>query len=280
MNNRVPKTINVKGELISLNRPFVMGILNITPDSFYEGSRCKTIDKALARAEQIIEEGGDIIDIGAYSSRPGADDILEEEELGRLKSVLPQIRERYPQTILSVDTFRSGVARYVVEECGVDIINDISGGEADGEMFKTIADLKVPYILMHMKGTPQTMQSKIIDTDIMVELISYFSRKIEELHLLGVSDIILDPGFGFAKSLEQNYNIVKNIADFAQFKLPLLVGVSRKSMIYTVLNSTPQESLAGTVALNAIALTKGADILRVHDVKECVETVKIFELSK
>lgn len=273
-------TINIRGELLSLNTPLVMGILNITPDSFYESSRCIDVSKALDRAEQIVREGGDIIDVGAYSSRPGADDVSEEEEIARLSSVLPIIREKFPQAIISVDTFRSRVARYAVEEYGADIINDISGGDGDEDMFKTIAELKVPYILMHMRGTPQTMQTKTDYSDIILELISYFSRKIEQLRLLGVSDVILDPGFGFAKSLEQNYNIIKNLADIAQFKLPLLVGVSRKSMIYTPLNTTPQESLAGTVALNTIALEKGADILRVHDVKECVETVKIFELSK
>ena len=273
-------TINIRGELLSLNTPLVMGILNITPDSFYESSRCIDVSKALDRAEQIVREGGDIIDVGAYSSRPGADDVSEEEEIARLSSVLPIIREKFPQAIISVDTFRSRVARYAVEEYGADIINDISGGDGDEDMFKTIAELKVPYILMHMRGTPQTMQTKTDYSDIILELISYFSRKIEQLRLLGVSDVILDPGFGFAKSLEQNYNIIKNLADIAQFKLPLLVGVSRKSMIYTPLNTTPQESLAGTVALNTIALEKGADILRVHDVKECVETVKIFDLSK
>lgn len=280
MSNTIVKTINIRGELLKLDTPLVVGILNITPDSFYENSRCIDVEKALERVTQIIEEGGDIIDIGAYSSRPGATDVSEEEELVRLKAVLPRIREKYPQAIISLDTFRSNVARYAVTECGVDIINDISGGEGDINMFKTIAELGVPYILMHMRGTPQTMQQNTDYDDVLVEIITYFSRKIEELRLLGVNDIILDPGFGFAKSLEQNYNIVKNIADIKQFKLPLLVGVSRKSMIYTPLCSTPEESLVGTVALNAIALTRGADILRVHDVKSCVETVKIFELSK
>lgn len=280
MNNIIPKTINIRGELVSLERPLVMGILNITPDSFYESSRCADLQKALDRAQQIIEEGADIIDVGAYSSRPGADDVTEEEEIARLRSVLPIIRERYPETIISVDTFRSNVARYAVEECGADIINDIMGGEGDEDMFKTIAQLKVPYILMHMRGTPQTMQQQTNYANILVEMIEYFSAKINALRLLGVNDIILDPGFGFAKSLEQNYNIVKNLADIAQFKLPLLVGISRKSMIYQPLNVSPAESLSGTIALNTIALAKGADILRVHDVKECVETVKIFELSK
>ena len=280
MNNTITKTINIRGRLVSLDTPLVMGILNITPDSFYESSRCIDTQKALQRAKQIIEEGGDIIDVGAYSSRPGAEDVSEEEEIARLRSVLPAIREQYPDAIISVDTFRSKVARYVVEECGADIINDIMGGEGDKDMFKTIAELKVPYILMHMRGTPQTMQEKTEYDNIMVEMIEYFSEKIEKLRLLGVCDVILDPGFGFAKSLEQNYNIVKNLSDIAQIKLPLLVGVSRKSMIYRPLNVSPTESLIGTVALNTLALTKGADILRVHDVKECVETIKIFELSK
>ena len=280
MNNTIIKTINIRGRLVSLDTPLVMGILNITPDSFYESSRCIDTQKALQRAKQIIEEGGDIIDVGAYSSRPGAEDVSEEEEIARLRSVLPAIREQYPDAIISVDTFRSKVARYVVEECGADIINDIMGGEGDKDMFKTIAELKVPYILMHMRGTPQTMQEKTEYDNIMVEMIEYFSEKIEKLRLLGVCDVILDPGFGFAKSLEQNYNIVKNLSDIAQIKLPLLVGVSRKSMIYRPLNVSPTESLIGTVALNTLALTKGADILRVHDVKECVETIKIFELSK
>lgn len=276
----MPKTINIRGELVSLEQPLVMGILNITPDSFYESSRNIEYNDALSRADQIIREGANIIDVGAYSSRSGADDISEDEEIERLKSVLPQIRERYPHAIISVDTFRSGVARYAVEECGVDIINDITGGEGDLDMFRTVAQLKVPYILMHMRGTPQTMQNETSYNNVIVDIIEYFSRKISELHLLGVNDIILDPGIGFAKSLEQNYNIIKNLADFAQFKLPLLVGVSRKSMIYKLFNTTPQEALPGTVALNTMALTKGANILRVHDVRECVETVRIFELSK
>lgn len=280
MNNTIPKTINIRGELVSLEHPLVMGILNITPDSFYDKSRNLEYNDALQRAEQIISEGADIIDVGAYSSRPGAQDISEEEEIERLKTVLPQIRERYPQTIISVDTFRSRVARYAVEECGVDIVNDITGGEGDDQMFSTIAHLKIPYILMHMRGTPQTMQNDTSYHNVMVDIIEYFSKKISELHQLGVNDIILDPGIGFAKSLEQNYNIIKNLADFAQFKLPLLVGVSRKSMIYKLFNTSPQEALPGTVALNTMALTKGANILRVHDVRECVETVRIFELSK
>ena len=280
MSNTEERTINIRGELISLKRPLVMGILNITPDSFYESSRCVDVSKAIERAGQIIEEGGDIIDVGAYSSRPGAEDVSEEEEIARLKSVLPIIREKYPKAIISVDTFRSSVARFAVAECGADIINDITGGEGDEKMFATVAELRVPYILMHMRGTPQTMQLQTDYDNIITDIIAYFSKKVDELHQLGVNDIVLDPGIGFAKSLEQNYNIIKNLTDIAQIKLPLLVGVSRKSMIYKLLNTTPSEALIGTVALNTMALTKGENILRVHDVKECVETVKIFELSK
>lgn len=273
-------TIQIKGRLISLDRPLVMGILNITPDSFYDASRCADVDLALKRADEIVEQGGDIIDIGAYSSRPGAEDVTEEEEIVRLRAVLPQIRAKYPQTIISVDTFRSAVAQYAVEECGADIINDITGGEGDDKMFSTIARLKVPYILMHMRGTPQTMQSMTDYDDIVADVITYFSTKITQLRAMGVSDIILDPGFGFAKNIEQNYNLIKKLSDIAQIKLPLLVGVSRKSMISKLLNTTPQNSLAGTIALNTIALMRGATILRVHDVRESVETVKIFESSK
>ena len=280
MSNTEERTINIRGELVSLKRPLVMGILNITPDSFYESSRCIDVSKAIERAGQIIEEGGDIIDVGAYSSRPGAEDVSEVEEIERLKSVLPIIREKYPNAIISVDTFRSSVARFAVVECGADIINDITGGEGDEKMFAAVAELRVPYILMHMRGTPQTMQLQTDYDNIITDIIAYFSKKVDELHQLGVNDIILDPGIGFAKSLEQNYNIIKNLTDIAQIKLPLLVGVSRKSMIYKLLNTSPSEALIGTVALNTMALTKGANILRVHDVKECVETVKIFELSK
>ena len=193
MSNTEERTINIRGELVSLKRPLVMGILNITPDSFYESSRCIDIPKAIERAGQIIEEGGDIIDVGAYSSRPGAEDVSEEEEIERLKSVLPIIREKYPNAIISVDTFRSGVARFAVSECGADIINDITGGEGDENMFAMVAELRVPYILMHMRGTPQTMQLQTDYDNIITDIIAYFSKKIDELHLLGVNDIILDP---------------------------------------------------------------------------------------
>lgn len=276
MNNSM--TLNIKGSLISLQRPLVMGILNITPDSFYAGCRSFDANTILKRADEIIAQGGDIIDVGAYSSRPGADDVCEEEEIRRLASALPHIREKHPEAIISVDTFRANVARYAIEECGAHIINDITAGEGDPLMFETIAKLNVPYVVMHMRGNPQTMQELTnYKGDITAEVITYFSEKIDTLRSMGVNDIILDPGFGFAKTLEQNYILMKNLGDIAQFKLPLLVGISRKSMIYKYLNSTPEESLIGTVALNSFALSKGANILRVHDVKECVDTIKIFE---
>ncbi|MBP3354211.1 MAG: dihydropteroate synthase [Bacteroidales bacterium] len=271
-------TLNIKGTLISLQRPLVMGILNITPDSFYGGCRCFEADAILRRADEIIAQGGDIIDVGAYSSRQGADDVSEEEEIRRLALALPLIREKYPETVISVDTFRANVARYAIEECGAHIINDITAGEGDPFMFETIAKLNVPYIVMHMRGNPQTMQELTnYKGDITTEVIAYFSEKINTLRSMGVNDIILDPGFGFAKTLEQNYILMKNLGDIAQFKLPLLVGISRKTMIYKYLNSTPEDSLPGTIALNSFALAKGANILRVHDVKECVDTIKIFE---
>lgn len=271
-------TLNIKGSLISLQRPLVMGILNITPDSFYEGCRSFDANAILRRADEIIAQGGDIIDVGAYSSRPGADDVSEAEEISRLALALPLIREKYPEAIISVDTFRANVARYAIEECGTHIINDITAGEGDPLMFETIAKLNVPYIVMHMRGNPQTMQELTnYKGDITTEVIAYFSEKIDTLRSMGVNDIILDPGFGFAKTLEQNYILMKNLGDIAQFKLPLLVGISRKSMIYKYLNSTPEDSLTGTVALNSFALTNGANILRVHDVKACVDTIKIFE---
>lgn len=268
-------TINIKGELVLLDKPLIMGILNITPDSFYTKSRYNETDTIAARAKEIVSEGGDIIDIGAYSSRPGAKDVSEEEELERLSKGLNIIRNIFPGIPISVDTFRATIAKEAVEKFGADIINDISGG-ADPEMFCTVAKLGVPYILMHMRGTPETMQNMTDYENITADMIKYFSGKIAALHKLGVNDVVLDPGFGFAKNLEDNYRLIKELGDFKPFGLPLLAGVSRKSMIYKLLGITPEESLNGTTALNMLALTKGADILRVHDVKECAEVVKIF----
>lgn len=271
-------TINANGQLIDLGTPQVMGILNVTPDSFYSGSRKQTETEIAERVEQILAEGGQMIDIGAYSSRPNADDVSTKEEMERLRRGLRILREKAPDAIVSVDTFRADVAKMCVEEYGVQIINDISGGELDKEMFSTVARLGVPYVLMHMKGTPQTMQEAPHYDDLMKEVLLYFAEKIQQLRDLGQKDIILDPGFGFAKTLEHNYELLSHLEALQIFELPILVGVSRKSMIYKLLGTTAQEALNGTTVLNTICLMKGcANILRVHDVKECVEAVKIYK---
>ncbi len=275
MNTPKQYTINVNGQLIDLSRPQVMGILNVTPDSFYSGSRKQTEWEIRERVEQIVNEGGQMIDIGAYSSRPGADDVSEEEEMRRLREGMKIVKELAPDMPASVDTFRANVAKMCVEELGVGIINDISGGELDKDMFKTVAKLGVPYILMHMKGTPQTMQQAPHYDDLMKEVMMYFAEKVQKLRDLGQKDIILDPGYGFAKTLDHNYQLLCQQEMLQVFDLPLLVGISRKSMIYRLLDTCPQEALNGTSVLNTIALQKGANILRVHDVKECVEVVKI-----
>lgn len=269
-------TINVSGTLIPLSTPKVMGILNVTPDSFFSGSRKQTEEEIRGRVSEIVSEGGDFIDIGAYSSRPGADDVSPEEEMNRLRTGMKIVRELAPDIPVSVDTFRADVARMSVEELGVNIINDISGGELDPEMFPTVAKLGVPYILMHMKGTPQTMQQSPHYDDIVKEVTLYFAEKVQRLRDLGQKDIILDPGYGFAKSLEHNYQLLRHQEMLQVFDLPILVGVSRKSMIYKLLGTTPQEALNGTTVLHTIALTKGASILRVHDVKEASECIKIL----
>jgi len=254
-----------------------MGILNITPDSFFSDSRKQTHVDIEKRIEVILNEGGTIIDIGGYSSRPDAAEVSPEEEMKRLAFALDIMQKQYPDTPVSVDTFRADIARECVEKYGVAIINDISGGELDPTMFNTVAELNVPYILMHMRGTPQTMGQFTNYTDMMEEIILYFAEKVRTLHLLGVNDIILDPGFGFSKTLDQNYLLMNHLKEFAIFDLPLLVGISRKRMIYQLLNSTPAESLNGTTTLNTFALLNGANILRVHDVKEAVEAVKIIQ---
>lgn len=268
--------LNIGGRLLSLDHPRVMGILNATPDSFYAGSRCGNDETIIAnRARAIIEEGGDMIDVGAYSSRPDATDIPLEEEWQRLDRALSVIRGLYPDAILSVDTFRAEIARRSVERHGVQIINDISGGELDKTMFETVASLHVPYILMHMRGTPQTMQQQTHYDNLMAEITGYFARRVDRLHQLGVSDIILDPGFGFSKTLDDNYLLMHRLHELQPLGLPILTGISRKSMIYKLLGSSPEESLTGTTVLNTIALMGGTHILRVHDVREAVETVKI-----
>lgn len=268
-------SLNLNGKLYELSSPKVMGILNVTPDSFYAGSRKQTEEDIKSRCREIIEEGGDIIDIGAYSSRPDAEHISAEEEKRRLRTGLEILRNEYPEVIVSVDTFRADVAEMCVKEYNVNIINDISAGEMDKEMFNTVARLQVPYIMMHMKGTPQDMQKSPQYTSLMKEIFMYFSEKVYKLHEMGVNDLILDPGFGFGKTLEHNYELMNHLEEFSLFNLPVLVGISRKSMIYKLLGNTPSEALNGTTALNTIALLKGANILRVHDVKEAVETVRI-----
>ncbi|MCQ2229925.1 MAG: dihydropteroate synthase [Bacteroidales bacterium] len=272
------RLINIKGGLYEFDRPKVMGILNLTPDSFYDGGRYFDMtDSIHQRIDQIMSEGADMVDVGAYSSRAGADDVSAEEEWRRLATGLEVVNKYYPDAIVSVDTFRAGVARKCVEQAGVAIINDISGGELDNDMFATVADLHVPYILMHMKGTPQNMQSAPQYDNVTEEVVSYLSGRVLELRKLGVSDIIIDPGFGFGKTVEHNYRLMKEMRDFDVFDMPVLVGISRKSMIYKVLGGTPADSLNGTTILNTFALMNGADILRVHDVKEAVECVKLFE---
>lgn len=277
MNGLLPYTINVRGRLLDLSEPQVMGILNVTPDSFYDGSRKQTEEEIRSRVKQIIAEGGSMIDIGAYSSRPGADDVSPEEEMERLRHGMTILRAIAPDVSVSVDTFRADVAKMSVEELGVDIINDISGGELDKDMFATVAKLGVPYILMHMKGTPQNMQQAPHYDDLIKEILLYFAEKVQMLRDLGQKDIILDPGFGFAKTLEHNYELMNHMEELKIFELPILSGISRKSMIYKLLGTSPQEALNGTSVLNTISLMKGASILRVHDVKEAVEVVKIFK---
>ena len=277
-----PLYINVNGHLMDLSEPQVMGILNVTPDSFYAGSRGVTERDIIRRLHQITDEGASIIDIGAYSSRPGADEVSTEEEMSRLRMGLELIRKYQPSAIVSVDTFRANVAKMCVEEYGASIINDISAGQMDKDMFPTIARLGVPYIIMHMKGTPQDMQENPHYDNLLKEVFYYFSEKVQRLRDIGVKDIILDPGFGFSfgKTLEHNYELMNHLEEFSLFEVPLLIGVSRKSMIYKLLDTTPEEALNGTTALNTIALLKGANILRVHDVKAAREAVTIVTKMK
>jgi dihydropteroate synthase len=270
------KTLNVKGKNFDISSPIVMGILNVTPDSFYDGGTYNYASKAIERASQIIESGGKIIDVGGYSSRPGAIDVTEEEEILRVIPAIRGIMREYPNAIISVDTFRSEVARRAVGE-GASVINDISAGELDGKMFQAIGDLNVPYVLMHMKGTPQNMTTFAQYEDLLKEIESYFDDKIGRLNDMGVTNLILDPGFGFAKTPKHSFELLRNLNYFKKLNLPILAGVSRKSMIYKTLNVDVRDSLNGTTALNMIALMNGADILRVHDVKEAVETIKLFK---
>ena len=274
------KTTNIRGKLIDFSRPKVMGILNLTPDSFYRESRKQTEKEIVERIRQIQDEGGDIIDIGAYSSRPSAVFVDEKEEWERIEFGLKILKREASHAMVSIDTFRSGVARRSVEEYGVAIINDISAGELDEKMFDTVVDLQVPYLMMHMRGTPQTMMEFTSYESLMQDIILYFAQKVTDLHQRGLNDIWLDPGFGFSKTTDQNYTVLDKLEEFHIFELPLLVGFSRKTMIREVLNTTPEESLNGTTALNMYALTKGADILRVHDVKEAVQAVQLYNKIK
>jgi dihydropteroate synthase len=275
-----PYTLNCHGRLFALDHPQVMGILNVTPDSFYAASRQQTDDEIASRCRQIIDEGGTMIDIGAYSSRPGADDVSPEEEMARLRRGLTILRREVPEAVVSVDTFRADVAQMCVEEFGVDIINDISGGMMDKRMFHTVARLGVPYILMHMQGTPATMQAAPHYDNLLQEVFLYLSRRVKSLHDMGVNDIIIDPGFGFGKTMEHNFELMAHLEDFAELQLPLLVGISRKSMIYRTLGGSAADALNGTTVLNTLALMKGAHILRVHDVMEAVEAVALVEATE
>jgi len=269
--------INANGFLIDFSTPVVMGILNITPDSFFEGNRYQTKDQICYRTEEIIRQGGKIIDVGGYSSRPGATEVTEDEELDRVAFAMEIIHGNFSGIPVSIDTFRAKVALITVRDFGAAIINDISGGELDEKMFETVSILKAPYILTHIKGNPQTMQQNTNYVDFIPEIFLYFAEKVNKLKLLGVNDIILDPGFGFAKTVEQNYELLANMNLLSRFGFPVLAGVSRKRMIWQLLDCSPNESLNGTTAVNMLALTKGANILRVHDVKEAVEAVRIFE---
>ena len=275
-----PFTLNIRGELRRYERPQVMGIVNVTPDSFYSGSRTQTEESVCEKVERMLSDGADFIDIGAYSSRPGADDVSPEKEMARLETGLKAVRSVAPDIPVSVDTFRAEVAKVAVSEFGADIINDISGGSLDADMFDAVAALRVPYILMHMRGTPSDMQTKTDYRDVTAEVMADLSVKMRELRLKGVSDIIIDPGFGFAKTLEQNYEMVRNLSLFTELlDAPLLVGVSRKSMLTRLLGITPDQALSATTALNTLAPTRGAAILRVHDVLEASQAVRIYQSS-
>jgi len=275
-----PRYINAGGKLLDLKIPKVMGILNITPDSFYKGSRYNSENEILTAATSMLEEGADILDVGGYSSRPGAADISEDDESSRVLRAIKLISGELPDAILSVDTFRAGIARKAVEECGAHIINDISGGDSDGAMFRVVEKLNVPYIMMHMRGDPRTMQDNPVYDDVVAEILKWFGSRIYNLRSAGVKDIIIDPGFGFGKKTDHNFEMLRRLREFSIAGLPILVGVSRKSMIWKSLGIDPGEALNGTTAINSIALANGADILRVHDVKEAVQAVKLISKIK
>jgi len=274
------KTVQVHGRVIDLStRPLIMGILNVTPDSFYDGGKYLTSDEILKRATSMLENGADIIDIGGYSSRPGADRITVEEEIDRARRALKVVKKAFPDSLVSIDTFRAETARIAASE-GAEIINDISGGELDEKMFETVAALKLPYILMHMKGTPETMASQNQYEHLTGDILQYFREKIQRLHELGVWDIIIDPGIGFSKNSQQNFHLISQLDIFSALNLPVLLGVSRKSFIYKTLNISQEEALNGTTVVNTIGLLKNLSILRVHDVREARQVIALLENLK
>lgn len=273
------RTLNIRGRLIDLNMPKVMGILNVTPDSFYDGNRYTTEASISRQVEKMVNDGVTFIDVGAYSSRPGAEDVPQDEETNRAVEAIRIITKNFPNAFISIDTFRSEVARIAVQE-GACLVNDISGGALDQQMFSTVAKLKVPYILMHMRGNPKTMSKQTEYANILKEMVDYFHLKVSQLHQLGVKDIIIDPGFGFSKTALQNFELLSHLEHFKILNRALLVGLSRKSMIWKSLQTKPEDALNGTTSLNTIALMKGASILRVHDVKEAVEVVKLVSALK
>jgi dihydropteroate synthase len=275
-----PRFINVRGNLVDLSVPKVMGIINVTPDSFYTESRISTEEGIIGSASKMIEDGADFIDIGGYSSRPGAANITPDEERSRVVNAVKIVSREFPDAAISIDTFRSEIAMEAILECGASMINDISGGEADKKMFSVVEKLQVPYIMMHMQGSPGTMQKNPVYDDVVADLLKWFGERIIRLQSMGVRDIIIDPGFGFGKRAEHNFDMLRRLGDFSIAGLPLLVGFSRKSMIWKTLGITPLEALNGTSVLNTVALLNGADILRVHDVKEAVQAVKLVEEIK
>jgi dihydropteroate synthase len=273
-------TINLNGRLIDLAKPVVMGIMNVTPDSFFDGGKYKTEKKVVKRAEEILEQGGTIIDIGAVSTQPGTEGISTKDEIDRLLPAVKAVRKAFPQAFISIDTYRSWVALKVIEECGPCIVNDVSGGNFDVHMFDTIGKLGVPYILMHMQGTPLKMQENPVYEDIIRDISMFFTEAVKKLNRAGAKDVIIDPGFGFGKTLEHNYELLNRLDSFKVFQLPLLVGTSRKSMIFKLLGAKPEEALNGTSVVNTLALMGGADILRVHDVREAAEAVRILNMVR
>lgn len=269
------QTIRINDSIVDFNRPLLMGILNITPDSFFDGGTYNSIETSLHRVKNMINEGVDIIDIGAYSSRPGATEISAQEEIDRLLPVLEKIKEEYPNLNLSIDTFRASVAEEALTS-GAHIINDISGGQLDPDMFDLVAKYNVPYVMMHMRSTPMDMQKHTHYEDLVEDIAIYFGERINQLRNKGVKDIILDPGFGFSKTLEQNYELLYRIEELHYFGLPLLAGISRKSMIYKKLQVQPEDALVGTIALNTLLLSKGVQIIRVHDIKEAKQVINLL----